>query len=242
MKRINVYLKLSAVLLYLLLLPMAIFAQSVLNIRRNVASFNQIKASSIVNVYIQQGEKEDLRVETREDLHKFVKTEVNQNELLITTENFPKNWNWREENNIYIKVYVTVRDLQKIEASGSSDIFFDNQLITKRLELHLHGSSDARVNIKCYTLICNIHGSSDAVINGSAEELNAKIHGSSDLKAYNLQVNNCEIQVSGSGDAFISVNGELAATVSGSGDLHYQGNPNIRKMVVSGSGDAHRKN
>jgi hypothetical protein len=193
-------------------------------------------------VYIQQGEKEDLRVETREDLQKFVKTEVRGNLLAIYTENFPKNWDWREENNIYIKVFVTVRDLQKIEASGASDIFFDNQLITKSLELHLHGASDAKINLKCHTLICNIHGSSDAVLNGEVEEMEAKIHGSSDLKAYNLQVRNCRIQISGSGDAFISVNGDLDATVSGSGDLNYQGNPNIRKMQVSGAGDIRRKN
>jgi hypothetical protein len=242
MKKINFYLKISTLILVGVLSPLAIFSQNVLNIRRPIESFNQISASSSVNVYIQQGEKEDLRVETREDLQKFVKTEVRGNLLAIYTENFPKNWNWREENNIYIKVFVTVRDLQKIEASGASDIFFDNQLITKSFELHLHGSSDAKINLKCYNFVCDIHGSSDAVLNGEVEEMDAKIHGSSDLKAYNLQVRHCRIQISGSGDAFISVNGELDATVSGSGDLNYQGNPNIRKMQVSGSGDVRRKN
>lgn len=242
MKKSRIFKLLIISLLYLLFSPSLLFSQNILNIRRDISqSFDQIKARSAVNVYISQGSTEEIRVETREDLHKYVFTEIANGQLNIYTDKLPKSWEWRDNQNNTVKVYVTLKNLTKVEASGASDIFFKNQIQTKNFELRLQGASDANVKIECEKFVCDIHGASDAVIIGRANILEANIHGSSDLKASAFRVKDCRIKVSGSGDANINVSGDLEADVSGAADLNYYGNPNVKKLLVSGGADARRK-
>jgi hypothetical protein len=228
--------------LYLFTSTSLAYSQNILNIRRTVnQSFERIKVSSAINLYLSQGSKEEVRVEAREELHKYIITEVREGQLNIYSEKLPKSWSWRDNEQNTVKVYVIVKDLTDLEASGASDVFFNTQIQCKNFSLHLHGASDAKVKIECEKFVCDIHGSSDASILGNANILEASIHGSSDFKASSFRVKDCRIKVSGSGDATINVNGDLEAEVSGAADLNYYGNPTIKKLLVSGGADARKK-
>ena len=53
----------------------------------------------------------------------------------------------------------------------------------------------------------------------------ARISGSGKVKAEDLQVNDFEARISGSGNVYISVIEEITANISGSGSVYYAGDP-----------------
>ena len=61
--------------------------------------------------------------------------------------------------------------------------------------------------------------------------------GSGDIRAYDLQADFVDAQVSGSADIRVTANEMLKARVSGSGDISYKGNPKKIDTKSSGSGD-----
>ena len=61
--------------------------------------------------------------------------------------------------------------------------------------------------------------------------------GSGDIEAYDLKAETAELKISGSGTIRASVEKELVARISGSGNIKYKGNPRIEDIKVSGSGN-----
>ena len=63
-----------------------------------------------------------------------------------------------------------------------------------------------------------------------------EVSGSGDVEAYDLKTEKAELKIAGSGSIGISVEKEIIARVSGSGDIKYKGQPRIEDIKVSGSG------
>lgn len=70
---------------------------------------------------------------------------------------------------------------------------------------------------------------------GSTQELTLEINGSGDINAQNLTANECDIDINGSGKAFLTVTDKLDISIVGSGDVIYAGEP-IIKSSVTGNG------
>ncbi len=88
---------------------------------RNVGSFNKIRVSNAITLYLSQGSTEAVAVSAGDKEHTAkIKTEVNNGVLRIYVENGAWNgWNWSDK---HMKAYVTFKDLQMLEASGASDV------------------------------------------------------------------------------------------------------------------------
>ena len=81
-----------------------------------------------------------------------------------------------------------------------------------------------------------VSGSGDIVVSGKTDEFEAAVAGSGDIKAIDLSSKRADMRISGSGGISITVNEEILARISGSGDIKYRGNPRIEDVKVSGSG------
>jgi hypothetical protein len=77
---------------------------------------------------------------------------------------------------------------------------------------------------------------------GTAKKQSVNISGSSKIDAFDLKSEESEVSISGSGNVNINVTQSLEARVSGSGDIRYKGNPDIRNIHVSGSGNIKKVN
>jgi hypothetical protein len=58
----------------------------VLTKERDAGSFNALRVSSGIDVYLQQGNKESITVETDENLHEYILTEIDGGVLRVYTE------------------------------------------------------------------------------------------------------------------------------------------------------------
>ena len=96
-------------------------------IRSLNGSFNSIIVSGGIDLYISQSDKEELAVSASEE--KFIagiKTIVQNNTLKIYYDG-DKNWNMK---NKHMRAYVSFKELEKLEASGASDIQVAGEMTT----------------------------------------------------------------------------------------------------------------
>src|SRR5690606_37057194 len=101
----------------------------------------------------------------------------------------------------------------------------------------LSGSGEIDAKVSAQNLNAAISGSGDIRLGGDADKVKVGISGSGDVKAFELKSKDADIAVSGSGNTEITVNGNLTASVAGSGDIHYKGNPAKINAKSGGSGD-----
>jgi hypothetical protein len=88
----------------------------------------------------------------------------------------------------------------------------------------------------------DITGAADMKISGDKQDVfEIVITGAGNIDATNLEVDNCIINISGSGSCKVKVNKKLKVTISGSGSVIYFGNPEI-EQTVSGTGSISKGN
>ena len=207
---------------------------NIISQERNLTEFTGIESSGGIDVYITQKDTQKVVVETDDDLQKLVITKVENGILKV----YPDKWFMHFKK---LKVYVSVKDIKTISASGGSDIFAENPIIAGNMGISLSGGSDARLNIKGIQIDGSLSGGSDLYLKGAAGYLKIKASGGSDCKAYELTAAKADITTSGGSDVYITVEEELKASASGGSDVKYKGNAKVINSNSSGGSDIIRE-
>lgn len=201
---------------------------------RAVSNFHAINVSDGIDVYIIPGQAEKAVVETDENMQEAIITVVGDGVLKIYCN---KSINISKKMN----VYVYVKELDKVAASGGSDIYAETNLNYPSLSFDMSGGSDLKLKCTTRELKGTLTGGSDAIISGSADKADLEATGGSDFKASGLTIGKCKIEANGGSDAYLNVTGELSVVASGSSNVTYTGNPKIISKSVTGASDLNRK-
>lgn len=207
--------------------------------QRSTGSFTEISVSGGIDLYLSPDEHEVVVVSASDPKYRDrIVTRVNGNRLEIFFDNKGMT-RWPDRMNL--KAYVSFRTLQKLKASGASDVYVNGVIKSPSLELHMSGASDFNGAVMADELRIHQSGSSDSRISGKADRVTIDVSGASDVKAYDLTVNYCNVEASGASDIQITVNKELNARASGSSDVQYRGEGLIRDIKTSGASSVSRK-
>jgi hypothetical protein len=202
---------------------------------REVSGFDSISLSGMGNVYVELGDEESLTIEAEDNLLKHLKSDVKGRTLEIGTKS-GVNLRPQEEINFYL----TVKEVNALEISGSGDIRLPDWLAGS-FTIDISGSGDVRLDsLNANWLDVKISGSGRVDIDGGqVEKQDVEINGSGDYRARDLESSRATVRVSGSGEATLWAIDELEVNISGSGDVFYAGDPHLDDDV-SGSGDVER--
>jgi hypothetical protein len=207
--------------------------------KRSVASFQRIRVSDGIDLYLSQGTEEEVVVSAAEASYRDkIRTVVEDGELKIDYDQSIMGWNW---NTRKLKAYVAVKSLKAIRATGGSDVIIQGVLNGDQLSLKLSGGSDFTGAVAVTDLTIDQSGGSDVRIKGRAVNVKVEASGGSDFKGYELAAEYAIIDVSGGSDATISVSKEMAAEASGGSDINYKGNPVIKYKSESGGGSVTKR-
>jgi len=199
---------------------------------KNVGSFEKIGVSGEFDIYLVKGKEGHLDIKIEENLLPYLVTEVDNGQLKIK---------WKNGTSISTRkgIVITVQfeSINSVVLTGSGDIVSKDLIKADHFKATISGSGDLDLEVESNSLRAAVSGSGDIVLKGSTKSFEAAVAGSGDISAFHLKSDNAEIKVSGSGDVELTVQKELKARVSGSGDISYKGNPKIQDIKVSGSGD-----
>ena len=199
--------------------------------KRPLSNINTVETSGSIDVEINTGDNYSLTVQDDQNLIPYVVTEINGGELNI---HYKDGYSIMND---HAKVIVTVPTLDKIITSGSGDITSDGVIKSyNEIEMHTSGSGDIKATVNAPSVKVTGSGSGDIELSGMTKDFDCSISGSGDIKCSNLKSENAEIHVSGSSDVHVFASVSLKANVTGSGDVHYSGNPTNPEIHITGSG------
>jgi len=196
---------------------------------RVVSSFDGIEVSGAFDVVLKQGSIEEVVVEADENLQPVISCEVHGSTLVIDTKkpiNHPTT----------LKLYITFKNLNKIETSGAVDIVGENKFTLTGLSLNTSGASDVRLDVAAGKLDLHSSGASKLRLTGTATDVSADFSGACDMFGFDLVCENFTAEISGAGKAEIHVTKKINAEISGAGNIRYKGNPTNVNQSVSGAG------
>lgn len=197
---------------------------------REVGPFRGLVSSLPANVYYEQADAQEVRVESTEELADKVITVVEDGILKLRLEEgrYPK---------LILRVVVSSPDIESLHAAGSGKIIHKGILHTDgNLNLKVSGSGDFRVgSVDCRDLAIQCSGSGSIRIDGvTAEGFEGKASGSGGLRIDAVSCDGFNVTVSGSGGISIdrlTAKGNTAARTSGSGRIR------LREVAVEGDMD-----
>lgn len=207
---------------------------------RKVSSFNGIKVSTGIDLYITMGTVEEVKIVAEDDIIDDLITEVKDGTLRIYMKQSNNWFNWNIGNQTR-KAYVTVKELKKIDASSGSDVQSENMLKGENLEVKASSGSDVTLDIYYKNFSLNISSGSDVKISGKTKNFKAEASSGSDIKAQNLESSICRVSVSSGSDASVNVTDELYAKASSGADVRYYGNPKVKDIDESSGGDVSQR-
>ncbi len=104
------------------------------------------------------------------------------------------------------------------------------------LSLSGAGSIVTTSPVRTSSLSCTLSGAGSMSVNGSADDHALLISGAGSVHAFGLLAPHCSAVVSGTGTAEVYASSRLDATISGVGNVVYDGNPASVSQHVSGMG------
>lgn len=211
-------------------------------LRTITGSFNSIKISGGIDLFVTQSGTEGVAVSASEQKFKDdIKTVVENNTLKIYYDG-DRGLSWNKSwKNKKMRVYVSFKDIEKIEASGASDVQVSGIIKVTSLLLSMGGASDFKGKVQLENLKMDLNGASDVKIGGTATTVKIESSGASDVNGYDLVADFCTAKASGASDISITVNKELTATASGASDISYKGNAQIKEKHSSGASSVGKK-
>lgn len=191
---------------------------------RSEGPFRSIRTSGSYNVYITQGAKHDIRIEADDNLLPLIVTKVSGNDLEIYTK---KGYDIKPSKTI--NVYVTLDQLEELSSSGSGGFYSKSKLNGGNVKFSFSGSTNTELDLNANDLRVEVSGSSHLNLKGSIPATRYDISGSADVEALDLQSDNANISISGSGKLDVAVAKKLDLSVSGMGKVRYKGSPVINQ-------------
>jgi hypothetical protein len=208
-------------------------------LRPITGSFDKIKISGGIDLYLTQADEEAVVVSASQDKFKEgIKTVVENNTLNI--------YYFGEKKidilkNKKLRVYVSFKKLELLDASGACDVQVAGVITEASFTLSLSGASDFKGAVKVNDLKMDLSGASDVTIKGIAAAVSIESSGASDVDGYELVTDVCNAKASGASDINITVNKELSANVSGSSGISYKGNAVMKEIHAGGSSNVSKK-
>ena len=135
------------------------------------------------------------------------------------------------------KVFVTVPELELIEASSGSNVYSENEIKSNNLELSSSSGANLTLDIDAGDVSASASSGANIHLNGLAEDVEAKVSSGANIKAGDLKAKNADLKASSGGNLWLSVQKQLTANASSGGNIHYSGEPTQLNSNSSSGGN-----
>lgn len=213
---------------------------NVKNESRSVSGFTEVILTSSGNLDIKQTGTESLLIEAEDNILSLIETDIVGDRLSISIIK-----NAQILSTKPINYWLTVKDIKTLMVSGSGkaealNVSVNNVTITgsgkviltsnaDNINVLISGSGDAEIrDINVENLKVIINGSGKVIIIGKANNQDILISGSGKYDAEKLDSKSARIDITGSGTANVNATDSIYASISGSGQVKFIGNPDIR--------------
>lgn len=203
---------------------------------RSVSDFKNVDVSGAAKVMVSQGDNPSVKVEADENLLQYIQVSQQGDKIIV-----------RERKGFHldptgdIRIYVTTKVYNKIEASGACDIIGQTKISNPEdLSLDVSGAGDIKMEVDAPRLVAEVSGSGSINLKGQTKDVDLDLAGACHAHCFDLLAENTKVDISGAGSAEVFASVKLDASVSGAGSVKYKGNASTVNQHVSGAGSVHK--
>jgi hypothetical protein len=182
--------------------------------QRDIGSFDRVESNIGADVRVSIGKAQSVSVTYDDNLIDYVTTKVRGGKLIIESSR-----SFSSSRDCQIKIVIP--QLEEVTVGGSG-----------RIEV---------VGLDADRFSVQIDGSADLVASGEVGELVIEVNGSGNVDTRDLVAGEATVEINGSGNVNVLARDYLTATINGSGDIIYGGNPDQVVKSVEGSGRIRRR-
>lgn len=197
---------------------------------RSIGQFNSVSVSSGFELILTQSPSTKLTIETYENIHKIIVTEIVDGTLKIHAKD-----NIMITGRADVKIYLSCNDLKSISSSGGGKVNVENGWKGDDLKIRTSGGGRIYGTVALNTLEMEMSGGSESRLSGTVEKITVSSSGGSSHEHFGLIAQECTAQMSGGASAEFNVVKKLSVTASGGTRVRYKGNPVVNKSVSGGS-------
>ena len=182
--------------------------------QRDVGSFERFESNIGADITVSIGATQSVSLTYDDNLIGYVTTKVKGRKLVIESSR-----SFSSSSDCQIKIVVP--QLEEVSVGGSG-----------KIEV---------VGLDADRFAVELDGSADVMASGEVGELAIEVNGSGNVDTRDLVAGEATVEINGSGDVNVMARDYLTATVNGSGDIVYAGNPSQVVRNVEGSGRIRRR-
>jgi len=196
-----------------------------------VKSFNELEASGVFSIYLEQGNTESVRIEADDNFQPLFEVK-NEGSKLIIDMRHDVNIKTKEDSK-GMKVYVTFKNLKYIDLNTVGNMSSEKKLSFDALEISNNsvGSINLNLSVKSFTLRNESVG--NVKLAGNADEAVIQNNGVGSLKASDFVVQKLDIYNNGIGSAEVNAEKEFKVKESSLGRVSNKGSAKrVNKIVI----------
>lgn len=202
---------------------------------RDVTDFTGIKACCSFDVELTPGSTFEVVVEAESNLQEYIRTEVRGRTLEL---------GFKDDASINstkkIRIFVTMPELELIDASSSADIVTNGVFKGERLKLESSSGSSISAQFEGGRVSADASSAGRVEVIGTADEITAEASSGANVKAGKLMAKRGDADVSSGAGIEVNVSEELKADASSGGRVRYDGNPSNVDTDTSSGGSVRR--
>lgn len=195
---------------------------------RDIGTFTQVETSGSLKIVLSQDSTSSVRILADDNIQEEIQTRLSGNTLRIDIDG-----NFCDAGPVTI--YLSSKDYQKIESSGSVEVLSEGKLNLNELDLDLQGSSKVMLDLNVKSLKTSSSGSSEIVLKGQAGSHDLDMTGSSSVEALDFVVGEYRISSTGASKSSINVLNSLEVDSRGASEVEYKGKPSKIEKDNSGA-------
>jgi len=192
-----------------------------------VGSFTGINIVGEYVVVYRQAQENSITVRMQENLFNYFNTTIENGILRVYSDR-----NFRTTNENTPRIYVYAPYLSLAAFAGSAQLENWDIVRTTNLHVSVSGAASGNLPLEADNVEINIAGAGSIDVTGTADTARISIAGAGDVDASGLQTRAAWADIAGAGTIEIAVSDTLDATISGTGNVWYVGNPQVNRSVA----------
>jgi len=195
---------------------------------RTLTGYDGIVFSAVGDVFITQGQGFSFTMQGPQNVVEALTTEIVGSDLLISSVKCFYGIN--EDNKFTISI--TMPAVRSMDMSGTGNMKSVNTLTGDFIEVAANGVGYLDVDIEADSLHTEITGSGTVKLTGAVRKHDIISASVADINAYGLVTDTTIVDHRGVGSVYSFVNALLKASLSGTGNIYYKGDPIVDEHIT----------
>ncbi len=235
----------KTLLLILAFLVLAVQLSIAQEITRDLKSFRKIIVSPKINLILEKGDKENIRlvydnvspdkinIEVQGHTLRVYLDDAKVTERTLRINDFERRGIYHDAN---ITAYVTYRELEHLEIRGNQELTCNGPIRAERFTLKAYGENEIQLaSVKTDYMRTSLYGENDLKIKGGkAEYQKYKLFGENKIDTQDLKSYSATTNTYGESRIKLSTQDQLRVNAFGESQISYTGDASVNKGLIFG--------